>query len=77
MIQQHHIDAAKTTADTVSIGAAMLWIGGAIGWVTANLVPPLAAVASLVYMLIRIYETPTVQKLVKGKDVSQTTDDRS
>lgn len=61
MVPQHHIDAAKAAADTASIGAAGLWVGHAMGILTTQIIPPLAAFASLIYMLIRIYETKTVQ----------------
>lgn len=57
MVEQHHIDAAKATADAASIAAVLGWMAG--------LLPAFATFASLIYMLIRIYETPTVQGLIK------------
>lgn len=33
-----------------------------------NWLPHIAALLSVIWMLIRIYETPTVQRLLKGKD---------
>lgn len=50
-------DNAKHIIDGVSVAAAF---GAFLAWL-----PPLAALASLVWTLIRIYETRTVQAWVK------------
>lgn len=53
-------EAVKTAGDVASI-AAML---GSIGAV----LPPLAALFTIVWTGIRIYETKTVQDLIRNKD---------
>lgn len=51
------VDHAKTAADGVAIVAS---IGALTGWLT-----PIAALASLIWTCIRIYETKTVQSWLK------------
>ena len=51
----------KHSLDAASIGTALATLAG---WL-----PHFAAAASLVWSLIRIYETRTVQRLIFGKDV--------
>tara|TARA_E500000305_G_scaffold88569_1_gene75342 strand:+ start:274 stop:447 length:174 start_codon:yes stop_codon:yes gene_type:complete len=53
-------EAVKTVGDVASI-AAML---GSIG----ALLPPLAAVFTIIWTGIRIYETKTVQGIIRKKD---------
>lgn len=53
----HNLDEhAKHTLDVISVGAMLATLAA---WL-----PPLAALASLVWTLIRIYETRTVQQLL-------------
>lgn len=55
------MDHFKHLIDTISIGAT---IGALAGWL-----PLIAALASLIWTLIRIYETKTVQGwLKKGRE---------
>jgi hypothetical protein len=52
-----HLDEhAKHTLDVLSVGAMLAALAA---WL-----PPLAALASLIWTLIRIYETKTVQQLL-------------
>jgi hypothetical protein len=51
-----HEDAAKHLIDALSIGTML---GSLI-----NMLPPLAALVSIIWGCIRIYETKTVQKLL-------------
>lgn len=53
----------KHGLDAASIGTALAALAG---WL-----PHLAAAASLVWSLIRIYETKTVQRLIYGKDIPE------
>lgn len=53
----------KHGLDAASIGTALAALAG---WL-----PHLAAAASLVWSLIRIYETKTVQRLIYGKDTAE------
>lgn len=53
-------EAVKTVGDVASV-AAMLGSLGAI-------LPPLAALFTIVWTGIRIYETKTVQDIVRNKD---------
>ena len=55
MVEQY----AKSTGDIVSISTVIATLAG---WL-----PALAALASLVWTAIRIYETDTVQKWVKSR----------
>jgi hypothetical protein len=57
IVQPHHIDAAKVVGDIVSLSA----IAGAL----MNFITPLSALVGLVYICIRVWETDTVQKLIK------------
>lgn len=55
----HHGDTVwtmKTLGDTLSIVIA----GGSL----ASILPPIAAVLSIIWTLIRIYETKTIQRLL-------------
>jgi hypothetical protein len=47
----------KTACDVASVCG---WLAALVGWL-----PQIAAAASLVWTIIRIYETKTVQNLVK------------
>lgn len=53
----------KHCLDVASIGTALATL---VGWF-----PHMAAAASLVWSLIRIYETRTVQRLIHGKDIPE------
>lgn len=53
----------KQSLDIASIGTALATLAG---WL-----PHVAAAASLVWSLIRIYETKTVQNLIHGKESSE------
>jgi hypothetical protein len=50
----------KHCIDAASIGTALATL---VGWF-----PHMAAAASLVWSMIRIYETKTVQRLIHGKE---------
>lgn len=52
----------KNFLDAASIGTALATLAG---WL-----PHLAAAASLVWSLIRIYETKTMQRIIHGKEKS-------
>lgn len=52
-----HHETAKTVFDAMSIGTVIATIAG---WL-----PAMAAALSIVWTVIRIYETKTVQKLLK------------
>ena len=55
---------AKAVAD----GAALtLTLSGVMGWMTP-VAPLIGSLLGIVWMSIRIYETDTVQKLLKKKD---------
>jgi hypothetical protein len=54
------MDQIKHVVDGASIATAALAV---IGWL-----PAAAALASIVWTLIRIYETKTVQELLRGKN---------
>lgn len=53
-------EGAKQTMDAVSVFTVV----GTLG----ELLPPVAALVTIVWTAIRIYETETVQKLVGNKD---------
>lgn len=53
----HHHETAKQAADALSIATVL---GTLMNWL-----PAVAALASLVWSLIRIYETQTVQNWIK------------
>ena len=52
-------DTVKQTADVV---AATVTFSSLLGWL-----PPLAAFVTLIYTLIRIYETKTVRGILNGR----------
>lgn len=52
------MDDFKHFVDAISIGAVLTTLAG--------LLPPIAALMSLIWSLIRIYETRTVQRWLKG-----------
>lgn len=52
-------DTVKQTADVV---AATVTFSSLLGWL-----PPLAAFVTLIYTLIRIYETDTVRGILNGR----------
>ena len=54
---------AKTMADGAAI---VVGLGGFLGWVTP-VVALIGGVLTIVWMVIRIWESNTVQKLVHGK----------
>jgi hypothetical protein len=56
----HNMHDLKHALDAASIGTALATL---VGWF-----PHMAAGASLVWSLIRIYETKTVQRLIYGKE---------
>jgi hypothetical protein len=58
-------EGAKHLVDAVSIATVL----GTL----AQILPPLAALFTIVWTVIRIYETKTVQRLL-GSNVNQTTD---
>lgn len=49
------------TKTIIDVGAGGVTLGAFFNWL-----PEATALASLVWVLIRIYETDTVQKLIKG-----------
>jgi hypothetical protein len=60
---QHTTEATKTAIDAASVFTVV----GTL----SDLLPPLAALFTILWTAIRIYETETVQKLIgndKGKD---------
>lgn len=50
----------KTVMDVAATGTAF---GALLGWL-----PPIAALLSIVYTLVRLWETKTVQRFVKRRD---------
>jgi chromate transport protein ChrA len=54
---QHHSETAKTIMDVLSIGTV-------IGTL-AQVLPAIAAIFTIVWTVIRIYETKTVQAILK------------
>ncbi|PZU13826.1 MAG: hypothetical protein DI606_04470 [Sphingobium sp.] len=56
----HDHDAARYVADGLSLGALI----GAI----ANLLPSIASLLTVIWMLIRIWETESVQRWTRRKD---------
>lgn len=58
-----HVDAIKNGADSIAIAG----VAAAI----MNWVPPITAVFSLIYILVRLYETETMQKLLGKKKNEQ------
>jgi uncharacterized membrane protein (Fun14 family) len=56
---EQHIQSVKPVMDAISIGSV---IGTLMGWL-----PAIAAFLSIVWTLIRIYETETVRKWLKKK----------
>jgi hypothetical protein len=65
-LHDHASEATKHLVDAVSIATVF----GTL----AQILPPLAALFTIVWTCIRIYETKTVQKWL-GKDVSKRTGD--
>jgi hypothetical protein len=51
-----HFETAKRVGDALSIGAV---VGSVAGWL-----PPIAAFVTIIYTLVRLYETKTVQKWI-------------
>tara|TARA_R100001463_G_scaffold33628_1_gene74388 strand:- start:1042 stop:1221 length:180 start_codon:yes stop_codon:yes gene_type:complete len=51
----------KTAIDVVAVGATT---GSVFGWL-----PPLAAALTILWTLIRIYETETVKELIKKYEI--------
>jgi hypothetical protein len=49
-----HFETAKRVGDALSVGAV---VGSIAGWL-----PPIAAFVTIIYTLVRLYETKTVQK---------------
>ena len=60
-------DALDNMPDPVKISGDGTSIGVVVATLT-EILPAVAAVFSIVWMAIRIYETDTVQKLLKKKD---------
>jgi uncharacterized membrane protein (Fun14 family) len=56
---EQHVQHIKPVVDAISIGGV---IGTLMGWL-----PAIAAFLSIVWSLIRIYETETVKKWLKKK----------
>lgn len=54
----HHAEQIKHTGDALSIGTVVATLAG---WL-----PSMAALATLIWTGIRIYETKTVQRWLKG-----------
>ncbi len=54
---------ATESTKTLVDGLSMVTVLGTIG----ELLPPMAALFTIVWTMIRIYETKTVQKLLKRK----------
>ena len=54
---------ATESTKTLVDGLSMVTVVGTIG----ELLPPMAALFTIVWTMIRIYETKTVQKLLKRK----------
>ena len=51
----------KTAIDVVAVSATT---GSVLGWL-----PPLAAALTIVWTLIRIYETDTIEELIKKYEI--------
>ena len=66
-MSMNHDAAAKVAADVISIGIVV----GTL----SSILPAIAALASIIWTLIRIYETRTVQRLL-GRDVPQRRDEK-
>jgi hypothetical protein len=58
-IQQQMPDAAKHAVDVISLGVV---VGTIVQWL-----PAVAALFTIIWTAIRIYETPTVQRLLGRK----------
>jgi uncharacterized membrane protein (Fun14 family) len=56
---EQHVQSIKPVVDAISIGGV---IGTLMGWL-----PAVAAFLSIIWTLIRIYETETVKKWLKKK----------
>jgi hypothetical protein len=66
---QHHVEAIKVAADGTAVSVAgAAWLG----WV-----PDVTAFFALVYMLIRIYETDTVQGWIGKKHGQRSSEEES
>jgi uncharacterized membrane protein YesL len=56
-VTSEHTEQAKHIGDWIAAGTT---VGAVIGWL-----PAIAALFTIVWTVIRIYETETVQKLIK------------
>ena len=53
----------EPTKNVIDVSAGGVTIGAVMQWI-----PEVTAVASLIWVVIRIYETKTVQKVFKGRE---------
>lgn len=56
---QHAIETTKHVGDAVS---AFVAVGALASWL-----PPIAALFTIIWTGIRIYESPTIQRLIHGR----------
>ena len=65
MISTEHIKVVGDSISLVTVSAALM-----------NILPPIAALLTVIWTAIRLYETRTIQKWLKGKSPKTRSEDR-